>query len=101
MILSKKSVENINKSLELSIINSIFKETKDAYKNTFKEFNENINKEIFLTKCDCGKRIAVLVERQYFNHGAYTCNDCIPKNYGLRNGIDESRETDLFDEFNI
>lgn len=59
-------------------------------------------KEIFLTKCcKCGKRIAVKVDKKNFKHNVYTCNDCIFKNCSLRNGIDESLETDLFDDFGL
>lgn len=59
-------------------------------------------KKIFLTKCyQCEKRIAVKVDKEKFKHGVYTCNDCVPKNYSSRNGIDEALETDLFDEFGI
>lgn len=58
-----------------------------------------MEKQIFLTKCShCKKRIAVLVEKEYFVHGVYSCNNCTPKNSSIRNGIDEAMETDLFDE---
>lgn len=58
-----------------------------------------MDEEIFLTKCyRCGKRIAVKVPKCKCSHGAYSCNDCVPKNNGVRNGIEEALETDLFDE---
>lgn len=61
-----------------------------------------MNKEIFLTKCyNCGKRIAILTEKEFHKHNVYDCNDCTPKNSGLRNGIDQSYETDLFDEIDF
>lgn len=61
-----------------------------------------MGKEKFLTKCPyCKKRIAVLVDKERFVHGSYSCNDCVPKFSSARNGIDEAIETDLFDEFNI
>lgn len=67
-----------------------------------KENKEIDKKQIFLTKCGyCGKRIAVMVENDYKAHGGYTCNDCVPEDRGLRNGIDEALETDLFDKYNI
>jgi hypothetical protein len=60
-----------------------------------------MDKQIFLTKCcSCGKRIAVLTETSHFNHGMYDCNNCTPKFSSARNGIDETFETDLFDEIN-
>lgn len=59
-------------------------------------------KKIFLTKCyQCGKRVAVKVNKKNFKHYIYTCNDCVPKNCSSRNGIDEALETDLFDEFGV
>lgn len=60
------------------------------------------DKSIFLTKCgSCGKRIAVMVESDDKVHGGYTCNNCVPKNSSMRNGIDEAFETDLFDEIDF
>lgn len=60
------------------------------------------NKQIFLTKCYCcGKRIAVMVDKNRFCNGAYSCNNCVPENSCARNGIDEACETDLFDKYKL
>lgn len=57
-------------------------------------------KSLFKTHCHCcSKKIIIFTENRYHNHGAYSCNDCIPKDCGFRNGVDEAFETDIIDKF--
>lgn len=55
-----------------------------------------MKKKLYFLKCDeCNKDIAIYSDSP--NKG-FTCNSCIPKNCAARNGIEETFETDLYDE---
>jgi hypothetical protein len=54
----------------------------------------------FYTHCYyCKKRIIIEIPEESKSdrrkHGLYSCNECIPENSNLRNGIDEPELTDI------
>lgn len=60
-----------------------------------------MEKSIFLTYCNCGKRIAIYTDINSHVHGVYSCNDCCPKDSSARDGFNEAIETDMYDEMEI